>query len=46
MDNLGLEVEVYYSCETDDSATTVVKSNFGSRVTLLGGVEDLTTRKV
>ncbi|KAK8395723.1 hypothetical protein O3P69_005662 [Scylla paramamosain] len=46
LDKLGLEVEVYYSCETDEKATTVVNSNFGSRVTLLGNVEELTTKKV
>ncbi|XP_063880053.1 DNA (cytosine-5)-methyltransferase 3A-like isoform X1 [Scylla paramamosain] len=46
LDKLGLEVEVYYSCEVDEKATTVVASNFGSRVTLLGKVEELTEKKV
>ena len=46
MDKLGLEVETYYSCEVDEMATNVVVSNFGSRVTLLGRVEELTKEKV
>nr|AZM65487.1 DNA-methyltransferase 3b [Portunus trituberculatus] len=46
LDKLGLEVEVYYSCETDKKATTVVNSNYRSCVTLLGPVQKLTTEKV
>ena len=46
MDKLGLEVEVYYSCEKDQKAIAVVNSNYGSRVVLLGLVEKLTTKKV
>lgn len=46
LDKLGLEVEMYYSCEVDEKATTVVASNYGSRVTLVGKVEELTEEKV
>ncbi|KAK3107813.1 hypothetical protein FSP39_022766 [Pinctada imbricata] len=46
LNNLGIQVEVFYSCEIDDDATMVVTENHGKNVVQLGDVRQLTQEKL
>lgn len=46
LDNLKLDVEVYYSFEIEDDCIQVVNLNHGDCVVQLGDIRDLTEEKV
>lgn len=46
LDNLGLEVEEYFSCEIDDHALSVLDYRFYGRMTHLGSVTNLSPNKL
>lgn len=46
LQNLGLEVEVYYASEIDVNALTISSSHFGDRITYLGDVRGITKEKI
>lgn len=42
LDKLGLKVDAYFSSEVDEKALSVLKYQFGNRITHLGCVTELT----
>ena len=46
MDNLGIQVEVYFASEINEEAMLVSEMNYGPRVTYIGDVTKLDSEKV
>lgn len=46
LENLGFEVEEYFSCEIEDDALSVLDFRFHGRMTHLGSVTNLTPSKL
>lgn len=46
LDKLGIQVEIYYSCEIDSNALRLQKYNYNDRIKMLGSVTTLTNDKL
>ncbi|XP_053650320.2 DNA (cytosine-5)-methyltransferase 3A isoform X1 [Cherax quadricarinatus] len=46
LDRLGLEVEKYYASEVEEAAMNVSHLNFGPRITRVGNVQTLSSKKI